>query len=144
YFPFYARQHTGWTCAVADHSSFEEFCVERDGHFVPDQNATGLKRRVPGQTEVFAVDLCGRGCRNPGTAPRIFRRRGWPVNVKNRLAGYAPNRQVSLDGQFTVPNKADARGLERKRGELLHMEEVGALQVRIALGVAGFDRGRFD
>src|ERR1700704_2814583 len=82
--------------AVWINLSLHELDVERDGHLVANENATGLKRRVHGQAALY--------------------------------------------GEFSVPDKADARGLERQRGELLHVEEVGALQVRIALGVPRFDR----
>src|SRR5712692_283587 len=127
-----------------DNSSLHELDVERDGHLVANENATSLERGVPGQAEVFTVDLCGSRYRNSGIAPRILRWRGWTFNGKDHLASDSANGQVALDGQFSVPSKADARGLEEQRGEFLHVEEVGALQVRIALGVAGFDRGCFN
>ncbi len=37
------------------------------GHIVTDENAAGLQHRVPGQAEVFAVDLRGRGEPRAGT-----------------------------------------------------------------------------
>src|SRR5260370_40677906 len=118
--------------------------MERDGGVVADENPTSLERGVPGQAEVFAVDLCGRRYRNPGVAPGILRRRGWAFNGKEQLARDAPNGQVALYRQFPVPDKSDARGFEGQRGELLHVAEVGALHVRIALGVASFDRDCLD
>src|ERR1700686_1325289 len=124
-----------------DNLSFHELDVERDGHLVANENAAGLERRVPGQAEVFAIDLRGRRYRNSRVSPGILCRRGGAFNGKEYLASDAPNGQVALDGQFSVPDKADARGLEGQRWELLHVEEVGAFQVRIALGVARFDRG---
>src|SRR5882762_8489180 len=130
--------------AIRINLSLHELDVERDGHLVANENATGLKRRVPGQAEVFTVDL--RGCRycNSRVSPGILCRRGGAFNGKEDLAVDAPNGQVALYGQFSVPDKADARGLQGQRWELLHVEEVGALQVRIALGVACFNRGCLD
>ena len=129
---------------MADNSSSEEFRVERDGHLVANQDATGLERCVPSQTKVFAVDLCGRGYRNSGTAPGILRRRSWPVHGKEHFAGDTANGQVALYRQLSVPDKPDVRGLERQGGKLFHVEEVGTLQVRIALSVSRFNGGRFD
>src|ERR1035438_1309472 len=49
-----------------------------------------------------------------------------------------------LARQFSIPDTADARGLERQRGELLYIEEISAFQVSVALGVARFNRRRLD
>src|SRR6266568_8340267 len=68
-------------------SGLYELDIERNGDFVTNENATGLERRVPGQAEVFAVDLGRSRGRDPGIAPGILRRRGWPFNRKRHLAG---------------------------------------------------------
>src|SRR6266403_958261 len=104
-----------------DNLSLHELDVERNGHLVADENAAGLKRRVPGQAEVFTVDLRGRRYRNPRVSPGILCRRGGAFNGKEYLACDAPNGQVALYGQFSVPDKADARGLQGQRWELLHV-----------------------
>src|SRR5207237_6923810 len=85
-----------------------------------------------------------RRYRDSGITPGILQRWRRPFGGKNHLARDAPNGQVALDSQLSVPNKADARGLERRRRELLHVQEVLALQVRVALSIASFDRGCFD
>src|SRR6202795_3004110 len=85
--------------------SLHELDVERDGHLVANENAAGLKRRVPGQAEVFTVDLRGRRYRNSRVSPGILRRRGWAFNGKDNLARDAPHGQVALYGQFPVPDK---------------------------------------
>src|ERR1700687_3780307 len=104
-----------------DNLSLHELDIERDGHLVANQNAAGLERRVPGQAEVFTVDLRGRRYRNSRVSPGILCRRGWAFNGKEHLARDAPNGQVALDGQFPVPDKADARGLEGTRARLLRV-----------------------
>src|SRR5438128_3452495 len=131
-------------CQAANDLGLYKLDIQGDGHLVANKNATGLKRRVPGQAVIFAVDLCCRRDRNSGIAPRILGRRGWPFSGKDNLARDAANGQVALDSQLSVPNKADARGLERQRRELLHVQEVLALQVRVALSIARLDRGSFD
>src|SRR3977135_526287 len=110
--------------AVWINLSLHELDVERDGHLVANENATGLKRRVPGQAEVFTVDLRARRYRNSGVAPGVLCRWGWAFNGKEDLARDASNGQGALYGEFSVPDKADARRLKGQRGELFHIEEV--------------------
>src|SRR4029077_21233116 len=83
-----------------DNLSLHELDVERDGHLVANENAAGLERRVPGQAEVFTVNLRGRRYRNSRVAPGILCRRGWAFNGKEDLTGDTPNGQVALYGQF--------------------------------------------
>src|SRR5204863_8790873 len=90
---------------------------------------------------IFAIDLCCRRYRNSGIAPRSLGRRGWPFSGKDNLARDAANGQVALDGWLSIADKADGARLEGQRRKLLHVQEVGALQVRVALGVARLDRG---
>src|SRR6202162_1235734 len=118
----------------ADKSSLYELDVERDGHLVADENATSFERRVPSQAQVFAIDLCSRRYCHAGIAPRIFRWQRWTFDGEYHLARDASNGEVTLYGDFSVADGADAGRLERERGKLLHVEEVGALQMRIALG----------
>jgi len=54
------------------------------------------------------------------------------------------NDQVAGNRQFTVAGACHARGFEGERRKLFHIEEVGALQMPVALGVAGIDRSRID
>ena len=68
----------------------------------------------------------------------------WPFNVKADLVGYATNGQIAFDRQFSIPDDADALGFEVQGRKLLHIKEIGALQVRIALFVACMNRGRLD
>src|SRR5437868_217934 len=114
-----------------DDSSLNELDFQRDGHFVADENAAGLKRRIPGQAVVFAVDLCSRGDSNPCIAPGIFRRWSRPFHVKDHLTSDATNGQITLDREFSVADQTNARGFERQCRELLYMEEIGTLEVRI-------------
>jgi hypothetical protein len=55
--------------------------------FVTNEDSAGLESGVPGQAEVFLVDLCNRRDRISGVAPGIFRRWSWPFNRKADLAG---------------------------------------------------------
>src|SRR6266853_5635793 len=123
----------------SDKSSLYELDVERDGHLVADENAAGFERCVPSEAEVFPIDLCGRRYCHAGVAPRIFRWQRWTFDGEYHLARDASNSEVALYGDFSVADGADAGRFERERGKLLHVEEVGALQMRIALGFAGFD-----
>src|SRR5438552_4131166 len=128
----------------ASGSGLYELDIERNGDLVTNENAASLKRRVPGQAEVFPVDLGRRRGRDPGIAPGILRWRGWPFKCKGHLAGNAPDGQVAVDLQFSFRDNFDVAGFERQAGKLLNVQEVGALEVRVALRFAGFNRGRFN
>jgi len=71
---------------AANLSGLYELHIQRDGHFVTDENATGFKRRIPGQAEVFAVKLRRRWplptayCpRDPSRAESALPRRSAPL-----------------------------------------------------------------
>ena len=72
-FPFCRRDKHAvgrYALAALNISSLHELHVEREGDFVADQNAAGFKRGVPGQAEVFAIDLGGRGQTRCGYCPK--------------------------------------------------------------------------
>ena len=48
-----------------------ELDVESDRDLLTNENATRLKNCVPGQAEVFAIDLCARRDHTAGITPRI-------------------------------------------------------------------------
>src|SRR4029077_130216 len=121
-----------------------ELGIESDGDLVADEDAASLEGSVPSQPEVLSVDLCGRRDRNSGVAPWILCRRRWPLNRKADLVGYATDGQVALDCQFSIPDNADALGLEVQGRKLFHIKEIGALQMRIALFIARMNRGCLD
>src|SRR6266576_3909501 len=91
-------------------SRLYELDIERNGDLVTNENAASLKRRVPGQAEVFPVDLGRRRGSDPGIAPGILRWRGWPFYCKGHLAGNAPDGQVAVDLQFSFTDNFDVAG----------------------------------
>jgi hypothetical protein len=121
-----------------------ELDIESDRNLVTNQNSAGLEGSIPGQAKVFSVDLCGRGDRNPGVTPWILGRWRWPFDRKADLAGNATDGQVAFDFQLSIPDDADALGFEMQGWKLLHIKEIGTLQVRIALFIAGVYRRRLD
>src|SRR5579862_9036280 len=123
---------------------FHELNIESDGHFVADENAASLECSVPGQAEVFAVDLGRRRNRHTGVAPGILHRWCWAFNCKRCLASNAADGEVALDLEFAIADNLDIGGLERQGRKLLDVQEVCAFQVRVALGFAGFYRSCLD
>src|SRR6266513_1573620 len=104
------------------YSGFHELDIQCDGHLVADENATGLECRVPGQAEVFAVDLGRRRDRDSDIAPWILLRRRWPFNRERDLAGNAPDCQVAFDLQFYSTGNFYVAGFERQLGKLLDVQ----------------------
>src|SRR4051794_28429330 len=143
-FPKARQMPTKQCLGGSDRSRLYELDIERNSDLVTNENAASLKRCVPGQAEVFPVDLGRRRRRDPGIAPGILCRRGWPLNCKGHLAGNAPDGQVAVDLQFSSADNFDVAGFERQARKLLDVQEVSALEVRVALRFAGFNRGRFN
>jgi len=121
-----------------------ELDIERNGHVLTNQNAARFERSVPGQAEILSVDLGGSGNRNSRVAPGILGGWRWPFHHKANLVGYAMDGQIAFDRQLSIPDDSDALGFEVQGRKLLHIKEIGALQVRIALFIAGMNGSRLD
>ena len=52
--------------------------------------------------------------------------------------------QIAFDCQLSIPDDADALGFEMQGWKLLHIKEIGALQVRIALFITSMNGGSLD
>ena len=77
------------------------FCVNRDRHFVADDHAAVVHRRVPLHAKILAIDLRGRGDGGALIAPRIFHRCGRAIYVEYDGLRRAANRQIT--GYFELP-----------------------------------------
>jgi hypothetical protein len=55
--------------------SFDELDVQRNGHFVANEDGASFKGRVPSKAKVFPVDPRHGGELNARVPPRIFLRR---------------------------------------------------------------------
>src|SRR5712671_8182370 len=120
---------------VRRRSSLHKLCVKRDGHVIAHKNTPCLQRSVPGQAEIFAVDL--RGCRESQAciAPWIFGCRRRSFHVEYHTSSDPADGQVSCHSKVSVASASDSRRLERQLRKLLRVKEVVAFQVRIALRV---------
>src|SRR6266496_365405 len=123
-------------------SSLYELDIQIDRYFVTNENPASLESCIPGQTEIFAIDLCAARYRDASVPPGILRRRRRSFYIESDPSCDTVNRQVAFDGKLAI--RLDLVGLEREQRILLHIEEVGALQMCIALIITRFDRGRFD
>src|SRR6185437_15127632 len=128
-----------------DHKScLDELDVEAYRDIISNENSARFERRIPYQAEILAIDLRYSGKADAGISPRVPGRFGKAFHGKNNAAVDSMNRQVAGDLQFTAPVARDASRLERELRELLDVEEVGALQMRVALGLARVQRGGVD
>src|SRR4051812_44452450 len=114
-------------------SGLHELHVERDGDLVSDENAAGLERCVPGEAEILAIDLGGCRQSNARVAPRVFACRGRSLDREHHAAAHSMDRELAGDGELSVSPALYALGGKAQGWELLHVEEVSALQVSIAL-----------
>src|SRR6267154_2191524 len=129
---------------VRRRSSLHKLDAKRDGHIIAHKNTPCLQHSVPGQAEIFAVDL--RSGREPQAriAPWIFGGRRRSFHAEYHTSSDPANSQVSCDSKVSVASASDSRRLERQLRKLLRVKEVLAFQVRISLGVARVDGGHFD
>jgi len=117
-------------------SCLQKLDVERNRYFLAYQDATGFKRRIPVEPEIFSIDLRRRRKANARVAPRIFRGRRWPFHIEHNRTRLAMNRQIACHRVPIIATALDAGRFESKRRELFDIEEVGALQVRVTLRLA--------
>ncbi len=78
----------------ANDSVLHELDVEGDGHFFTDENTASLEPSVPGEAEVFAVDLCSRREPQAGTAPAIL---GVLLGCVSRWASRVLTEAISME-----------------------------------------------
>ena len=74
----------------------------------------------------------------------IFARCARPLDREGHLLGDAMQGQIASHGMFVLPDLLHQRGLEGHGWKFLGIEEVAALQVPIALGVARAERAYID
>ena len=77
-------------------------------------------------------------------APGILHLSTRPFDLKYNAASHAVDAELACDREHPILVFGDAVRFESQSGEVLHVEKVCALQVRIALRVAGVDGGGFD
>jgi len=109
--------------------------LELDADLAADDDTAGLDREVPGGAEVVPVDL-GDG-REPGplTAPRIVAP-AQVLELERDRPGDAADREVTVNPVLTLAVLGDRGAPERELREPLDVEEVGAAEMGVAVGVA--------
>src|SRR6185437_9615349 len=125
-------------------SGLHELQVERDGDIFADEDTARLESGIPGEAEIFAIDFCYSGEPDSRVAPRVFALRRGPFRFESDWARDAMNGKLPGDLQLIVASPLDAARTERQSGKLFHIEEVRALEVRVALRFACVNRGRVD
>ena len=136
------RGSAGLLRAAARGQALDGRDVERDLDLVADEDAAGLERGVPGQAVVLARDL-ERGLEaGARVAERVGRGAG-ELGGELDVAGHAVDGEVA-DDDVVVAVRADARRGEGPDRLLLGVPEVGALEVPVAVLVAGVDRRRVE
>ena len=116
--------------------------VELQLDLLGDEHAAGLERGVPGEAPVLAVDGDLALEAHAEVAERVLSGAGLLEHDGDGLAGV-------LDGQVTGDGPLGAVALDLGRGEGdgregRGVEEVGGLQVTVAVGRAGVDAGDVD
>src|SRR3954451_2403897 len=116
--------------------------LELDGDLVTDDDTAAVHRHLDVDAEVVAVDL-GLG-REAGAVAAVGVR-----SEAVELQGQGDRAGVALEGQLALDGPVGAVGAHRGGPEghlrvVLDVEEVGGADVRVALLLAGVDRGELD
>src|SRR5262249_43610441 len=118
--------------------------VDRDLDLVAHREAAAVERLVPHDAEVLAVDLGGGARAGAGHPHRVLDGRPAALHVEDDLLRDPVQGQVAGHLEAVVPRLLDLLRGEGDGGVLRHVEEVGALQVLVALRLAGVDGGHVD
>src|SRR5439155_9565002 len=117
--------------------------VELDAHFLSDEHAAGLERKVPGEAPVLAVDFGGRAERDP----LIAHRRGagaLELDLERDRTGDLAHGEVAGQRPGAGRTFLDTGGPERDVRVAVDVEEVGTAEVRVAVDVARLERRDLD
>src|SRR5690606_9489209 len=117
--------------------------LELEGDLLAHEHATGLERRVPGEAPVLAVDDHAALEPEAGVAEGVDGG-ARVLEVEGDRAGRALDGEVAGHPVGRVVHHLDRGAAELDGRVVLHVEEVVAAQVRVAVGVAGVDAGGLD
>jgi hypothetical protein len=134
----------GWDALASCSGGFDELHVERDGDVFAYEHSASLEGGVVGETEILAIDLCGGDEADALVAPGILGRLGELFNGEGDGLGDAVQGKVACDGEFPFARGLNAGRLEADGGKLFDVEEVGTLEVTVAVGCAGGNAGDID
>src|SRR6267143_2806630 len=115
----------------------DSFEIDLDLHFLADEHAV-RDRHVPGETEVASVDADRRGRTEVPPALSVLHDTD-QLDVEAHGPGDVADGQVPTRRVVAVPLGEDRVALERHLRVLLRVEEVGRLQVAVALRVTSRD-----
>src|SRR5206468_2572102 len=115
--------------------------VDRDRHLVADGDAARLEDLVPGDAVVLAIDLGGGLRAGAHLALRVLDFGRGTLDVEAHLARDAVQGQVAGHLEVTRVHLLDLLRHEADSRVLGDVEEIRALQMRIALLDAGVDTG---
>src|SRR6266478_1651055 len=122
---------------------FHGLDLEHELHLVAHQDAAGLQCLVPAQTEILAIDARAAAKAGALAAPGVLA--GALVgDVEDHGLRHAMHGQVSDDTVDAGFHLLDLRAAEGGGGKLLHVQEIGRSQVRVALRVSRVDARRID
>src|SRR5580692_6323245 len=119
------------------------FDLDLDVDLFTDEHTARLEGLVPLEAPVRAVDrrpadeAYARVAPGVLAASRLF-------HVEHGLLGHAVDGEVARHLEVSLAGPFDALALERDRRELLDVEEVGRLEVAVALRFARVDARRVD
>src|ERR1035437_10369845 len=125
-------------------SALDELDVEGDADVFAYQHSTGFERRIPGQTEVLSIDFGRGGKADARVAPGVLAGGAGAFDGKGYGLGDAVHGQVACHGIFVLAGAFHGGGFEGHGRVLFDFKEVRALEVAVALGVAGVESGNVD
>src|SRR6266496_4456160 len=122
---------------------FNGFHSELDLDDVTHKETTGLQGQVPGQSEVVAVDR-GPGIEGDNLPAHGILPTSGELGVQHDLACDAADGQIPDHLRMVAAQQLHAGALERDRGVTLDIQEIGGLQVIVAILYPRIQAWRID
>src|SRR6201993_2663199 len=107
-----------------------------------DAAATAGDRAVVADAEVAPVDLAAGGEARPGAAEGV-RAEAVHLELQRDGLGGAADGEIAVEEEI-VTVRSDAGGAERQMGVRVDLEEVGAADVVVPVGLTGVHRAQLD
>src|SRR5438034_4105857 len=120
----------------------DTFDLEGDRDLLADGDAATGDRAVVADAEVVPVDLAAGREARPGPAEGV-RAEAVHLELQRDGPGGAADGELAVEEEV-VAVRADAGGPERQRRVRLDLEEVGAADVVVPVGLAGVHRAQVD
>src|ERR1700685_2446290 len=115
--------------------------IQADRHLIYDRNPARFHRLVPDNPELLPADLSACFEADLLVSARIADRCRRSLHVQNHLLRYSVDGQIARHFEFALTRLLHSLRLKLHRRIVGHIEKIGGLELRVALGHSRVHRG---